>query len=171
MSIALAVLTGTFESIAEWTTPAPPVPASDEVEAVTFPGEHAPPIFFQTDTRPVFGPPIFSAGDEALNGGWVRTQFPTRLDPELLMLYADIWWPAPFGVIELQPVTAPTLELTVHFRDMPPPGDHEFVLGRFESTALIDGIFEASGEIWAEDGRLLAQSRQTALLRPFPPSG
>ena len=70
------------------------------------------------------------------------------------------------------PSPAPTLDLTIHFRGAPPAGDHPFVLGRFRSRAAVDGLFEEDGELWSEDGRLLAQSRQLALLPLEPaPSG
>ena len=47
---------------------------------------------------------------------------------------------------------------------MTAPG--EFVLGRFSSRLLHDGFFEEDGELWAPDGRLLAQSRQLAIVLP-----
>ena len=63
---------------------------------------------------------------------------------------------------------APTLDLTIHFRLEPPPGEHEHVLARFRSTTGAEGLFEEDGELWSERGELLVQSRQLALLRPFP---
>jgi hypothetical protein len=46
------------------------------------------------------------------------------------------------------------------------PGDDR-ALVRFISEASIDGLFDEQGEVWSAEGRLLAQSRQLALLRPW----
>ncbi|MFN8152596.1 MAG: thioesterase family protein [Solirubrobacterales bacterium] len=59
---------------------------------------------------------------------------------------------------------APTLELTIHFRAKPRPGE-QYALTRFWTEASIDGLFDEMGEVWDANGRLLAQSRQIALLR------
>jgi hypothetical protein len=85
------------------------------------------------------------------------------MTPELIALYTDAWWPAPFSVMTgFAP--APTLELTIHWRAKPEPGD-TLVLARFRAEASIDGLFDEQGEVWDRRGRLLAQSRQLALLR------
>jgi hypothetical protein len=59
---------------------------------------------------------------------------------------------------------APTLELTIHFRSRPDPAD-PLALVRFHTAASLDGLFDEQGEVWDRNGRLLAQSRQLALLR------
>jgi len=81
-------------------------------------------------------------------------------------MYTDAWWPAPFPRVQT-PFLAPTLDLTIHFRGRPPQGDHEHVLARFTSSTSSRGYFEEDGELWSEDGTLLAQSRQLALARPW----
>ena len=91
---------------------------------------------------------------------------PAPLDAELIALHTDAWWPAPFNRAE-EPFLAPTLDLTIHFRGKPPPGDHEFVLSRFVTSTADRGFFEEDGWVWAADGTLLAQSRQLALIRPW----
>jgi hypothetical protein len=46
---------------------------------------------------------------------------------------------------------------------------HGPVLARFETRNVLEGHVEESGELWSADGRLLAESRQLALLVPFDP--
>ena len=93
----------------------------------------------------------------------MRSRGDDDMTPELIALYTDAWWPAPFSVMETF-TPAPTLELTIHFRDRPEPGDAT-ALVRFRAEASIGGIFDEQGEVWDRNGRLLAQSRQLALLR------
>ena len=165
-TIALCVLTTDYEGVADWTLTPPEVPPPEEVPAIEM-WEGAPSIFAKLETRVLFGPMPFTAGDEAVTGGWLRARGETRLTPELLTLYTDAWWPPPFGVLG-EVALAPTLELTIHFRARPPEDADALVLARFRAEASIDGLFDERGEVWSRDGRLLAQSRQLALLRPLP---
>jgi acyl-CoA thioesterase len=164
-TIALCVLTTAYEGMAEWTPQAPRVPAPEQVPELDL-WAGAPPLFERLETRPCFGPPPFSGGDEAVTGGWIRARGSAELAPELIALYTDAWWPAPFGILD-GPSAAPTLELTIHFRAQPTPSDRH-ALVRFRSRASIDGLFDEEGEVWSRNGRLLATSKQIALLRPWP---
>ena len=56
---------------------------------------------------------------------------------------------------------SPTLELTVHVRGVPAPGP---LRCRFASRSIADGMFDESGELWDSTGRLVAHSRQLALV-------
>lgn len=169
-SIVLCVLTTTYEGVAFWVPRFPDVPPPEEVPELGM-GANAPPLFDQLETRLAFGPPPFGGGDEAVTGGWVLARGDPDLSPELIALYTDAWWPAPFSVLET-PSAAPTLDLTIHFRAQPDPAAaaDRHCLVRFRSRASIDGIFDEEGEVWSRDGTLLAQSRQLALLRPWPGS-
>jgi len=116
--------------------------------------------------RPALGELPFSGSDDAISGGWMRLNQPQRLDSAALALYCDAWLPAVFTRLT-EPVGAPTVDLTIHFRD--PHAALEIdpsqsVLGVFRCSTAIEGFVEEDGEIWSADGRLLAQSRQLALL-------
>ena len=163
-TIALCVLSHDYETVAEWAPVAPAAPPPEEVPLLSLSGV-APAMFERLETHGVFGPPPFTAGEEALTGGWLRTTGGDELDPELIAFFADAWWPAPFSRLEA-PAMAPTLELTIHFRAKSQPGE-QYALTRFWTEASIDGLFDEMGEVWDADGRLLAQSRQLALLRPW----
>lgn len=167
MTIALCVLGTGWEGVKDWAPPMPEAPPPEEVEAVGIPDGPRPAIFDRLETRVTTGPLPFTGGAEPVTGGWLRTCEPAKMSHELLCLYADAWWPAPFGVVE-EIVLAPTLDLTIHFRGEPDPADAEPCLVSFRSIASADGVFDEEGEVWSRDGRLLVQSRQLALLRPLP---
>ena len=96
-------------------------------------------------------------------GGWTRL-VDRHLDPLAVPLFMDAWPPAMFATF-LGGV-APTIELTVHWRSRPHTPWHLAVL---TSRFLMGGYVEEDGELWGEDGHLVAQSRQLSLF--FPPEG
>jgi len=55
----------------------------------------------------------------------------------------------------------PTVELTVHVRGIPAPGPLQC---RFSTRFVQGDSFEEDGEVWDSAGRLVALSRQLALL-------
>ena len=138
----------------------PDAPAPDSVG----PREGGPdiPIRARYDTRHVIGSLPFVPGDAALSGGWIRTTDDDPVDEVLVAALTDAWPPAIFSRAEV-PVGVPTIDLTVHFRDEPPraPG---WCLVRFTTSHAVDGYLEEDGEVWSADGRLLAQSRQLAVV-------
>jgi len=94
---------------------------------------------------------------------------PRATDAAALAMFADAWRPTPWVRLR-EPVPAPTLDLTVHFRAPRAaaalaPG--EPLVAVFRSTTTADGFFEEDGEVRTRDGVLLAPSRQLALLA-FP---
>jgi acyl-CoA thioesterase len=119
---------------------------------------------FDDDTmRPAWG--LEHAAVEPVVGGWTRTRAARPVDAVLLAALADAWAPAAFVRMD-GPTFVPTLDLTVHWRS--PIGDlgaHPWVLGRFGSWWGEGGTCEEDGELWSEDGVLLAQSRQLAIVR------
>lgn len=108
------------------------------------------------------------AGDakEAKVSGWIRFSDGRPPDVAALPLFADAFPPsvfAKFGFIGW----VPTLELTVHVRGVPAPG---WVRAEFETDDLQNGLFIESGSLWDSTGRLVARSRQVAMLREPEPA-
>lgn len=163
VAIVLCTFTQRYEGAAEWAPPVPEVPPPPEVAVAGMEG--APRMFGQMELRPLYGGQAFAGAgfDDAVVGGWLRPRVAHPIDHPLLAFLSDAWWPSAFSRLE-KPSPAPTLDLTIHFRGVLPQGEHEYVLGRYESRAAIAGVFEEDGELWSEDGRLLAQSRQIALV-------
>ena len=76
-----------------------------------------------------------------------------------LVLFADAMPPPAFNALAAGWV--PTLELTVHVRAKPCDG---WVWTRFSTRFIQGGFLEEDGELWDEDGNLVAQSRQLAMM-------
>jgi acyl-CoA thioesterase len=111
------------------------------------------------------GEPPMSGAKEARLGGWIRMTDSIAADPVVVATYMDAWMPVVFPVTT-EPLVAPTIDLTIHFRaPLPPAGatPDDYYLGVFWSHLARDGFFEEDGELWSKDGVLLAQSRQLAL--------
>ncbi len=89
--------------------------------------------------------------------GWIRFADGRRPDVHALGLIADAFPPACFHVVA--PGWVPTLELTVHIRARPSSAWLRCV---FRTRFLFAGLLEEDGEIWDEDGTLVALSRQLA---------
>jgi acyl-CoA thioesterase len=90
--------------------------------------------------------------------GWMR--FADGREPDLLSLplFVDAVAPA---ALELGLRRMTTVELTVHLRARPAPGWLAF---RTRTRYLDGGYFEEDAELWDATGRLVAQSRQLALV-------
>ena len=144
--------------------PAPSVPAADTLDPPARPATAGPDIPFRRryETRPAIGTAPFERGPAAETGGWIRPSDSDPVDDVLLVALTDAWPPALFSRLEA-PVGVPTVELTIHLRGEP-SGRPGWCLVRFRTLLVEDGYLEESGEVWSEDGRLLAESRQLALL-------
>ena len=94
-------------------------------------------------------------------GGWMRFADGRALDALAVPLFMDSWPPPMFATF--LGGGAPTIELTVHWRNRP---RSEWHLADFRSRFLLNGYTEEDGELWDEDGRLIAQSRQLARFAP-----
>ncbi len=94
--------------------------------------------------------------------GWLRFVDGREPDVWALALFADSFPPSIFELLPGQS-WVPTLELTVHVRAVPAPG---WVRARFRTRYVTSGFFEEDGELWDSEGRLVALSRQHALVLP-----
>jgi acyl-CoA thioesterase len=164
LALGLAAFSGPWPSPVLSEAPIPdvePAPARGEA-AAALPDERRPPFVDRLAMAPRFGPPPFSGGDRAETGGWLGLREQRPIDALTVLVLADAWFPAPWPRLEaLAP--APTIELTVYFRS-PLPLPDSLLLGRFRTRLVRDGFFDETGELWAPDGTLVAQSRQLALL-------
>lgn len=139
----------------------PPHDPAAEFDGALLPG--APPLFFRLRLQMALGGPPFTGGEEALTGGWMSLRDDDApLDPARLCALSDLWWPAVFGVLTA-PSGVPTLQLTVHLRVVAEPVRAP-VFARFETREIVEGHLEETGELWSQDGQLLVESRQLALL-------
>ncbi len=105
------------------------------------------------------------AEGDALVGGWIRVPGARPVDHVSLAAFADAFPPAVFPLLRGRVAGAPTIDLTIHFRAPIPERGAGWVLGAFRSRRAAGGFFEEDGELWSEDGTLLVQSRQLAMLR------
>lgn len=167
-AIALAAFARTSASVAMHHALPPEVAPA---EACTVRGSSGIPIHEQFEQRVAIGPPPLSGPRtrEARTGGWLRLVEPRLLDAAQLVAYADAWPPSVFTSSEVPPSPGgiPTVDLTVHVRTpLPAPGvrPEDPVLVSFHTREVSQGLLEEDGEIWSRDGRLLAHSRQLAVL-------
>lgn len=88
---------------------------------------------------------------------WMRFADGREPDVASLPLFADAVAPV---VLEIGAIST-TLELTVHVRARPAPG---WLACRAQTRHVADGYHEEDFDIWDSTGRLVAQSRQLALV-------
>jgi len=170
MALALAALSAPREGpdIADAVMPEVPPP---EDLAPTPPRPHQPSFADHFDYRYALGGRVFRGGDRAYSGGWMRLRHPVPIDAAVVACLADAWMPSLFTRINFR-AYAPTLDMTLYFRaalPLPDVSPDEFLLGVFSSKRSECGFWEEDGELWTRDGRLLAQSRQLALVIPAGP--
>jgi acyl-CoA thioesterase len=171
-------LLGTFGDLARAEGPTkvlrrmPDLPPVDELpDARTAAGDTAvPEIFERLEHRMPASTTGWTRGrpsGEGIHGGWCRWPDSDTFDTLGLLFVADAYPPAVFDLGAGPATWAPTIELTVHVRARPAPG---WLATRFATRALTDGYFEEDGELWDSAGRLVALSRQLALIgRPPRP--
>jgi acyl-CoA thioesterase len=126
-------------------------------------GPLPPPLMAQVDER------IHPEDATALKGqptgvarirGWFRLLDDEPLDSFALLLVADAFPPAIFN-LDMPMGWTPTLEMTTQVRARP---STEWLRCQFSTRFVTGGFLEEDGEIWDEAGRLVAISRQLALV-------
>ena len=90
---------------------------------------------------------------------WVRFKDGRPIDAIAAALLVDAYPPV---TSEIGHLKSATVQLTVHFRRRPVTG---WALAHVVTRHVIDGYHDEDVELWDEDGRLIAQSRQLAILR------
>ena len=104
----------------------------------------------------------WAVGEPSGNGvlsAWFRLIDGREPDPVELLMVLDALPPVTFDLGRMG--WAPTLELTAHVRARPAPG---WLKVRHLTRNVAGGMFEEDCEVWDSAGRLVAQSRQLALL-------
>lgn len=92
--------------------------------------------------------------------GWLRLRDGEPWDTLGLLVAVDALPPTVFNA-RLPVAWTPTVELTAHVRARPAPG---WLRCAFTTRFVTGGFLEEDGEVWDETGRLVAQSRQLALV-------
>lgn len=133
------------------------------------PGAIKLPFHDQFDMRWAIPEMPWSGAERGASAAWIRLNEPTPVDAPLVATLADALPPAVFALARERGEMGaiPTIDLTVHFRTpLPPEGiaPTEHLLASFQTREIEEGFLEEDGEIWTPDGRLVAQSRQLAIL-------
>ncbi len=140
----------------------PEVPSPDDLEQA--PDRPDFPFGHHFDFRPVT-----LTGDRAEVMLWARMREEQPLDHFVVTQLCDAFAPAVFVKLGAGGGGAgvPTIELTIHYREpLPLAGarDDDWLLAVFRTNTSRAGFIEEDGWLWHRDGRLVAQSRQCALL-------
>jgi acyl-CoA thioesterase len=148
----------------------PPMPSPDRCTPVEPAGRFPPPLMGKIELRLHPDDMGFAQGrpsGQAVIRGWFRLRDGEAIDTIALLCAADAFPPAVFNA-NLPVSWVPTVELTTHIRHRPAPG---WLRCRFASRFVTGGFLEEDGEVWDASGRLVAQSRQLALIprRPKKP--
>ncbi len=143
-----------------------PVPMPEDIPARAYDPDLDVPMRRHYDLRWVLGNLPFTVGpdDDALasTGGWLRLLQPDPVDELVLAALTDAWMPPIFSRVSI-PMAVPTIDLTIHFRARPAdPDDYCFV--HFDSPLAADGYLVEHGRVLDRHGRLLAESRQLAVV-------
>jgi acyl-CoA thioesterase len=165
MAVALAAFSRPWPGAGWSDRIAPSAPPPDAVDY----SHDRPPLPFldywnHRFTRPRLVEPTAPAEIEA----WIRLAQPERIDGPVVAAMTDAFPPAVF-TRSATPNPVPTIDLTVHFRtSLPMDGlePDDYLLGRLRTQTVAEGFLEEDGELWTADGRLVALSRQLAVMLP-----
>jgi acyl-CoA thioesterase len=140
------------------------LPGPLEVAAGDVDPERDVPMRSHYDMRWVLGDLPFRPGPGARAhvGGWIRLLGDVAVDEVVLTAMSDAWLPPIFSRLAL-PLAVPTVDLTVHFRGLPAE-DSGWCFVEFASPVSRDGYLVEHGVLRDRTGRLLAESRQLAVV-------
>jgi hypothetical protein len=141
----------------------PELPPPDECVRVVATDTFPPPFMGHVDLRLHPDDASFATGQQSghpLMRGWFRLPGEEVIDSIALLCAVDAFPPTAFNA-HLPVAWTPTVELTAHIRANPAPG---WLRCRFSTRFVTAGFLEEDGEVWDAGGRLVAQSRQLALV-------
>jgi acyl-CoA thioesterase len=141
----------------------PDLPPPDECIPVEPTETFPPPFMGRVELRLDPADSLFASGVPSGRmrvRGWFRLRDEEPIDTMALLMATDAFPPTIFNA-GLPIAWTPTLELTAHVRARPQPGWLRCV---FTTRFITGGFLEEDGELWDESGRLVAQSRQLALV-------
>jgi len=139
----------------------PSLPSPEECVALEPTDTFPPPFVGKVELRldPGLGE-IGSGPGRPRVAGWFRLRDGEPIDTLSLLVAVDAFPPTVFFA-DLPVAWVPTIELTTHVRARPAPG---WLACAFTTRFITGGFLEEDGEVWDSTGRLVAQSRQLALL-------
>jgi acyl-CoA thioesterase len=141
----------------------PPLPPPDECVPVEPSATFPPPFMGRVELRLHPDDAAFALGrpsGRAEMRGWLRLRDGEPLDSIGLVLATDAFPPTVFNA-DLPVAWTPTVELTAHVRALPATG---WVRCAFATRFISGGYLEADGVLWDAQDRLVAESRQLALV-------
>ena len=146
----------------------PEVPRPEDLERVADRDDF--PFGRQLDMLRAMGPEAGERSERAEIGVWMRLRDHQVADHLVVTQLLDAFAPAVFAKLGLGGGGAgvPTVEMTYHYREqLPLPGAaaEDWYLGVFKTSTSRGGFIEEDGWLWHQNGTLVGQSRQLAVLR------
>ena len=141
----------------------PPMPRPEACVLIEPTDTFPPPFMGRVELRLHPDDATFLGGNpsgNALMRGWFRLRDDEVTDTTALLCAVDAFPPTVFNA-HLPVAWTPTIELTAHIRARPEPG---WLRCRFATHFVTGGFLEEDGEVWDAADRLVAQSRQLALV-------
>lgn len=168
MATSLAAFSVPWSGMGYDLAPAPEMASPEDCFKVPA-GGVAPRFLENFDMRWGIGDAPYSGSKKATVGGYLRFEEPQIVDAPAAACMLDAWAPVILPMAT-EPVVAPTIDLTMHFRSPFPLAGvrhDDFFRFRLSSKLGRDGFFEEDGELWGPDGSLVAQCRQLAIALPI----
>ncbi len=126
--------------------------------------DYPPPLMAQIEVRLHPDDLGFVRGEPTGQGrirGWFRFREGQPIETLGLLVAADTFPPTVFNA-HLPVAWSPTVELTAHIRARPRPGS--WIACSLTAHHIGGGFVDEDAELWDDSGRLVARSRQLALL-------